>query len=450
MLHLGDFIYEVVEYPDEVPHRYDRTVYDIGRIPDGRKVGNFHVPTTLAGYRIVYRAHIHDPDIQDARAHFPFVCIGDNHEFSWQGWQSFIKYDGKIEPAQPLRVAANQAWWEYIPSRVAKASGPGLDQFEPPAVAIAPIDSVDDRRFRRRGQQPRRGRQHDRLPRAALRQACRSDPDRLAQLRDARIPATRPETDALDSDDFPFFSRRSRWRSSTPGGLCRRQAARDDHARRQERCPISARTSPPITMLGREQKAWLKERLDAVDGDVEDLGRDQRHARHARPILRTCPPGWRRPNGRERDFATFGGGDFSGAFSERAEIYDFVRDQQTRGVRHRLGRPPQLLGRLCRPKALPPAVRARSGSRFITGSISAPGLAEAPEYGLRTSAAPLFVRKRRERAVEATINLTIKRGVRSALEYAAPATSRRRGRRPIPTSRRTWNSSTWPATAMPW
>ena len=141
VLHLGDFIYEVVEYPDEVSHRYSRTVYDLGRIPDGRKVGNFHVPTNLAGYRHVYRAHIDDPDIQDARAHFPFVCIGDNHEFSWQGWQSFIEYGSKIEPAQPLRVAANQAWWEYIPSRVRKASGPGLDQFGPPAVTSAPIDT---------------------------------------------------------------------------------------------------------------------------------------------------------------------------------------------------------------------------------------------------------------------------------------------------------------------
>ena len=112
-----------------------------------RKVGNFHVPTNLAGYRHVYRAHIDDPDIQDARAHFPFVCIGDNHEFSWQGWQSFIKYGGKVEPAQPLRVAANQAWWEYIPSRVRKASGPGLDQFGPPAVTSAPIDTFDDDGF---------------------------------------------------------------------------------------------------------------------------------------------------------------------------------------------------------------------------------------------------------------------------------------------------------------
>ena len=55
---------------------------------------------------------------------------------SWLGWQSFIRYGTKIEPALLLRVAANQAWWEYIPSRVRKASGPWLDQFGPPAVTV--------------------------------------------------------------------------------------------------------------------------------------------------------------------------------------------------------------------------------------------------------------------------------------------------------------------------
>lgn len=144
VLHLGDFIYEVVEYPDEVAHRYDRTVFDLGRVPNARKVYNFHVPTDLEGYRMVYRAHIHDPDIQDARAYFPFVCIGDNHEFSWQGWQSTIKYGGPPEPAQALRVAANQAWWEYIPARVKKASGPGLEAFDGPAVQTVPITQLDE------------------------------------------------------------------------------------------------------------------------------------------------------------------------------------------------------------------------------------------------------------------------------------------------------------------
>src|SRR5436305_8634921 len=46
VLHLGDFIYEVVQYPDEVPTRYDRTIYDVGRIPDGGQTSNFHYPLT--------------------------------------------------------------------------------------------------------------------------------------------------------------------------------------------------------------------------------------------------------------------------------------------------------------------------------------------------------------------------------------------------------------------
>src|SRR5581483_3597581 len=121
VLHLGDFIYEVVEYPDEVKTRYDRTIYDLGRIPDARKVANFHVPTTLEGYRFVWQAHLNDPDIQDARAYLPFVPMWDNHEFSWQGWQSFIKYGQKVEPAQALKVAAMQAWFEYQPARVLKS-----------------------------------------------------------------------------------------------------------------------------------------------------------------------------------------------------------------------------------------------------------------------------------------------------------------------------------------
>src|SRR5213083_2972690 len=49
VLHLGDFIYEVVEYPDEMPTRYDRTIYEVARIPDGIKVGNFHIPLTVDG-----------------------------------------------------------------------------------------------------------------------------------------------------------------------------------------------------------------------------------------------------------------------------------------------------------------------------------------------------------------------------------------------------------------
>src|SRR5262249_54666266 len=47
VLHLGDFIYEVVQYPDEQPTRYDRTIYDVGRIPEGGHTGKFHYPLTV-------------------------------------------------------------------------------------------------------------------------------------------------------------------------------------------------------------------------------------------------------------------------------------------------------------------------------------------------------------------------------------------------------------------
>ena len=115
VLHLGDFIYEVVEYPDEVKSRYDRIVYDVGRIPDGGKVGNFHYPLTLEGYRVVYKGYLADPDLQDARARWPFVCMWDNHEFSWQGWQSIQQAGGPPRPGQSIKVAANQAWFEFSP-----------------------------------------------------------------------------------------------------------------------------------------------------------------------------------------------------------------------------------------------------------------------------------------------------------------------------------------------
>jgi len=79
VLHLGDFIYEVVEYPDELPTRYDRTIYEVGRIPDGGQTGKFHYPLTVDGYRVVYKGYLADPDLQDARARWPFVAIWDNH-----------------------------------------------------------------------------------------------------------------------------------------------------------------------------------------------------------------------------------------------------------------------------------------------------------------------------------------------------------------------------------
>ena len=75
VLHLGDFIYELVWYPEDRATYYDRKVREIVRYPQGEKIDDFHIPVDVNDYRAVYRAYLHDPDLQDARARFPlFPC----------------------------------------------------------------------------------------------------------------------------------------------------------------------------------------------------------------------------------------------------------------------------------------------------------------------------------------------------------------------------------------
>jgi len=416
VLHLGDFIYEVVEYPDEVPHRYSRTVYDLGRIPDARKVGNFHVPTNLAGYRHVYRAHIADPDIQDARAHFPFVCIGDNHEFSWMGWQSFVKYPGGgTEPAQPLRVAANQAWWEYIPSRVRKASGAGLDQFRPPAVEKAPIDTFDDHGF---GTEP-----NNRIAVGSMTayRAMRYGRHVDLILTDfhsykAADPTGRPEAAALDSGEYPVIPQE--WLEIIDGGKAYAGGKPPATiAVGDKMIPNHWKDAPAFSVLGREQKAWLKDRLTrstatwkiwgATNGTL-DMRTDPQNLPAG--LIKAAWPG--------KGFGSFGNADFSGAYAERAEIYNTVRDHKVPGFVVVSGDRHSFWAGYAAP-ALPPAGFDPVGISFITGSVSAPGLGEAAEFFKESPTLPLYVRKPAGAPPEHTINLTIKRGVRSALEYAA-------------------------------
>jgi len=415
VLHLGDFIYEVVEYPDEVAHRYDRTVYDIGRVPDSRKVRNFHVPTTLDGYRMIYRAHIHDPDILDARAHVPFVCIGDNHEFSWQGWQSFIKYDGEAEPAQSLRVAANQAWWEYIPSRVRKASGPGLDRFAGPRVETVPITRLDDDGL---GDEPNN---HLALASMTAYRAMRYGRHVDLILTDLhsytmRNPITRPEADAFSPAAFPELFPQEALEVIEAGRAYNGGKPPETIALGDKSIANFAKTDPPFTVLGRVQKDWLKRTLTASTATWKIWGAtngtlDMRTDPKNLPAGLTTPwPG--------KSYATFGGGDFSAALTERAELYDYVRDTGISGFVTVSGDRHSFWAGYAA-KALPPNSFDPVGIAFICGSISAPGLAEALEHGL--SGHPLrslFTVERANGEHESTVNLTLKHGVRSALEYA--------------------------------
>src|SRR5262245_26131509 len=145
VLHLGDFFYEVVWYPEDSPNgiKRGRRLRDIVRYPHGEAMRDFHLPTDLNDYRAAYRGYLQDPDLQDARARWPFVPVWDNHEFSWRGYQSQQFFFEGPRPAQRIKLAASQAWYEYQPARVVK---PGAgDAFEAPTVDNAPLTNLDAR-----------------------------------------------------------------------------------------------------------------------------------------------------------------------------------------------------------------------------------------------------------------------------------------------------------------
>jgi alkaline phosphatase D len=417
VLHLGDFIYEVVQYPEEVATRYDRTIFDIGKVPDARKVRNFHVPTTLDGYRFVYRAHLHDPDLQDARARFPFVPVWDNHEFSWMGWQSIVKLGPEAEPAQELRVAANQAWFEYQPARITKASGPSLDRFDPPRVTNAPIERSDDDGL---GLEPNNLAAIGSLTVFRAFRFGRHIEMILTDQHSYRMEEQtgRKEAAALLQEEYPDFYPQEAMEIIDAGRTYAGGTPPDAITVGQVSVPNFRKDAGPYTLFGPRQRAWLRERLCNSDATWKIWGSsggtlDWRADPQNLPLGITAP--WRGAG-----YAGFGGGDFSGAYVERAELYDAVRKAKVSGFVTVAGDRHSFWAGYAA-KALPPKSFEPVGIAFITGSLSAPGLVEAVEHSFPKGhpLRPLYLadRKSKERP-EPTINLTLHHGVRTALEYA--------------------------------
>ena len=417
VLHLGDFIYEVVQYPDEVKTRYGRTIHDIGRIPDARKVRDFHVPTTIEGYRFVYRAHLHDPDLQDARARWPFVPVWDNHEFSWMGWQSHIKLGKEAEPAQQLRVAANQAWFEYMPARVKKTSGPGLDRFDGPSVRNAPVDRFDDDGL---GLEPNNLAAINSLQVYRAFRYGRNIEMFITDQHSYRMAEQtgRPEATAFVTEQFPDFYPQKAMEIIDAGRSYNDGNPPDNIVAGAISVPNFRKEGAPYTMFGRRQREWLKQGLTRSTAIWKIWG-SSGGTLDWRADPQNLPPEWSLiwPGG---GYAGFGGGDFSGAYVERAEIYDALRDNGVSGFVTVSGDRHSFWAGYAA-KALPPAKFEPVGIAFITGSLSAPGLVEAVEHVFPKDhpLRPLYLRDRKDNAPEATINLTLHRGVRSAIEYAS-------------------------------
>jgi alkaline phosphatase D len=417
VLHLGDFIYEVVQYPEDVPggHRYDRRLRDAVRFPDGEKITAFRVAASLADYRALYRAYLQDPDLQDARARFPFVPMWDNHEFSWLGWQSFQRFDGKVRTAQTRKVAANQAWFEYQPARVTQAGGPSLERFEPPQVRDAPIDRFDEQGL---GQEPNNLAAIGSL---TVYRSLRWGRHLDLLLTDqhsyrAEDPGSRGEAPSLAGDDFPqlypqevleILDAGRTYAGGKPPETIRFGAVRMANFRRHE---------APHTILGAKQKAWFLERLRSSRATWRVWG-NSLGTLDWRADPQNLPKGLGKP-WPGAGYACFGGGgDWSTAYVERGEIYDAVREAGIAGFVTVSGDRHSFWAGLAA-KALPPASFEPVGAAFITGSVSAAGLVEALEHRFPKDH-PLRALYLAEVGgkTQPAVSLLMHHGVRSCLEY---------------------------------
>jgi len=417
VLHLGDFIYELVWYPEDRATYYDRKPRDIVRYPKGEKVDDFHIPVDVDDYRAIYRNYLHDPDLQDARARWPFVPMWDNHEFSWQGWQSLQVFDGKTRPAQTRKVAAMQAFFEYQPARMAKPSGPSLERFDPPAVADVAVTKFDDHGL---GQEP-----NNLAAINSLRGYRTLRWGRHVELIITDERSYRSEAAGTDIPDDAFFNKD--FAEFIPEEVLEIvDAGREyDGGKPPDAIPFgdkkvanTQKDRPAQTFLGAEQKKWFLDHLRESKATWKIWG-STTATLPERVDVQNLPSGITQSKWPGEAFASMGGGDMGGAFYELGQIYDFVRQHEVTGFATVAGDRHAFWAGLAA-KSLPPKPYDPVGVAFVVGSISAPGGLEAFEHQIKKDAPlrPLFLGQAPgDTKPQPTINMLLMHGVRSCLEY---------------------------------
>src|SRR5580692_1687056 len=417
VLHLGDFIYEIVWYPEDRPQgMYDRRLRDIVRYQHGEKIDDFHIPTNVDDYRAIYRAYLHDPDLEDARARWPFVNMWDNHEFSWKGWQGLQKFDGKTRPAQTRKVAANQAFFEYQPARLSKPGRPSLDRFDPPRVVDAAIVGFDEHGL---GEEP-----NNRTAIASLKgyRALRWGRNVELIITDQRSyrseePLDRAEAQAFVSNDFPELVPEEAMEILDAGRVYNNGKPPSTIRYGNQDVANFSKDAPPQTILGFEQMQWFLKQLKASTATWKIWG-NTTATLDMRADPQNLPSGLTKP-WPGTGYAGFGGGDHSSAFVERGAIYDFVRKNNITGFATVAGDRHSFWAGLAA-KSLPPKPFEPVGIAFVTGSISAPGIVEALEHGFPKEhpLRMLFLgRGPGDDTPQPTLNLLVRHGVRSCFEY---------------------------------
>lgn len=275
VLHLGDWIYETrgdgfqaaldENFNPITVNNADGTPRSVTAFPSGGgTAGGSNFANTLEDYRHLYKIFGSDPDLQAARARWPFVHTWDDHEFTNDCWQSMANYTnatGLDEPSQVRKHAANHAWFEYLPVQLTGAPGvagvtqhahdfaaatvadapftaPNADNFVAEPNNVAAVDSIAIYRSLRFGQ-------HVELI-VTDERSYRSDHAVPEEFAEEAIEYFDPRN-VLPIEDVRIMDAGATANGGNPPAIVGALGL-----------PNPRRTSPPGTLLGKTQKEWWK------------------------------------------------------------------------------------------------------------------------------------------------------------------------------------------------
>jgi alkaline phosphatase D len=132
VLHLGDFIYERCWHERSGGGTLSRQVPPF---PDGVVTESNRYAVSLEDYRHLYKTYLADPNLQAARARWPFICTWDDHEFANDSYQSYSTYGAAPQLQAARKQHANRAWFEYIPAVLDELPDQPAHGFRPGALS---------------------------------------------------------------------------------------------------------------------------------------------------------------------------------------------------------------------------------------------------------------------------------------------------------------------------
>jgi alkaline phosphatase D len=319
-------------------------------------------------------------------------------------------------PAQTRKVAAMQAWFEYQPARIRKASGPSLERFDPPKVVNAPIAHFDAQGL---GQEPNNLAALGSLTGYRAMRWGRHVELIITDQRSYRSeePTGRVEAQDLTSKDFPELFPQEALEILDAGRIYNGRKPPETIRFGELEIPNFRKQEPPQTILGATQKQWFLNRLKTSTATWKVWG-NTTGTLDFRVDPQRLPPGLTKP-WPGAGYAGFSGGDHSTAYVERAEIYSFVRGEGITGFATIAGDRHSFWAGLAA-ETLPPKAFEPVGVAYIVGSISAPGLVESLEHKLPKDhplRALYLSRPPGSTKPHPTVNMLLRHGVRSCLEY---------------------------------